>query len=168
MNFYETDTDSMNLTFNLDEVDESEGVFEALKPGWYEVEVGNCEYRLSKAGSPMLQFEYTVIEETDYKGRKLFDFAIVGMPSNTSELSSKKIQGLEKAVKMGRGKLKRFIKYTGIDIPEPSKFTPESFADSGIAVGAKLQVKVTVRMYQGEKTNSIKDMKEASDAGAFF
>ena len=146
-----------NLVFNMNEVETPE--FEVLPAGWYDCEIKTCEATESKQGAPMLKLVYSVIEETDYKGRQLFDYFVLGIPDG---LTGQKLEKAETASRIGRGKLKKLIEYAAIPIMDGTNFSFQAFADSGEAIGRTLRVKVGVGKYQGEPTNNVKDYKEAA------
>lgn len=51
---------------------ESDGKFELLPDGEYELQITNTEERKTKAGDPMVNVECEVINNPDYNGRKVF------------------------------------------------------------------------------------------------
>lgn len=53
------------------------GNFEPLPAGDYKLEIEKVEERVSKAGNPMLNMTFNVIDHEKYEGRKVFDLYVL-------------------------------------------------------------------------------------------
>jgi hypothetical protein len=88
----DTDTDltgeanrDENMTLDLDGVDETKPDFEPLPPGIYNCEINDCEFRRSKAGNPMLSWQFTVLDG-EFENRKLFYQTVLNKESGQKNL----------------------------------------------------------------------------------
>lgn len=76
------------LQMNLSGYEAQTGVFEPLPAGNYIVQITDSEVRESKAGNPMVKWEFTVVDG-DFSGRKVWD----NMTLN-NEVSLKRLKSL--------------------------------------------------------------------------
>jgi hypothetical protein len=137
-----------NMVLNLDEVSEELPKFEAIPPGTYNAIVENVTFGPSQnSGSPMLTWEFRITDPA-YENRKLFFHTVLNK---------------EFGVKM----LKRTLLRICPDI-DLSNFSPKAFAETGAALGLPCRLKVTVRTYQGEKRNNVKEVLPPEGADEFF
>lgn len=146
-------TDAGGLVFNLDDVEEAKG-FEVLPKGDYNAVVDELEFGESSTNNPMFTVVYS-ITDAEHENRKVYDYWVLG----------------GKGLEFGLQKLKQFL--TRI-VPEANlaAFSPEEFADSGIAIGRPVVLSLKIQTqkkgeYKGEKRNQVAEVKAATD-GSFI
>jgi len=144
---------SDGLTVDLSSTDEK-GNFEALPRGIYDVTVAQLDFGQSqRSGNNMWTWIFE-IEDGEFAGRKLFYHTVFnegGMPR----------------VKRTLARLKTDDGYEAQLLS--NRFSPSAVAEEGRLLGARCRVRVDIRMYEGRKTNNIKDVLPAAggEGGGF-
>jgi len=131
------DPDQQNATMDLSGVDGELG-FQPLPKGNYAVEIDECEFKESSNGNPMIMFKFKVIDHEKYADRYLWEHCVLN-----NEFGVKKLKVL----------LARWFPTLNL-----SDFDPNSFSESGEAIGVKGIVKLSVKTKKGEEPrNNIND-----------
>lgn len=137
-----------NFVLNLEEVSEELPKFEAMPSGVYNAIVENVTFGPSQNGNnPMLTWEFRVTDPP-YENRKLYFHTVLNS---------------EFGVKM----LKRTLLRVCPDV-DMANFSPRAFAETGAALGLPCRLKVTIRPYQGERRNNVKEVLPPQGADEFF
>ena len=113
--------------------------FQPIPAGTYPVFVEQLEYGMSSKGNPMWTWRLR-IEDGEYANRMLFyhsTFVAATLPRVKRDLI---------AIEDEAGRATELSK---------SSFDPQEIADEGVFLYARARAKVVVRMYQGEKRNSV-------------
>ncbi len=144
---FEGGEDSKGLVVDFDGVDENVQ-YELIPVGSYDAIVTSLEYGLSQnSGNPMWTWELT-LEGSDYDGRKVFShttFNDTGLP-----------------------RTKKVIMRVMSELLERKPFSPEAIADEGVLQGARCQVSLNHRRYDGSMRTNVKEILAPSDGGGFM
>ncbi len=118
--------------------------FEVLPNGVYDAVVDDLTFGDSSNGNPMVTVVWRLTGD-EYKNRKLYDFYTL---NNT----------------FGVSRIKSFLVNV---VPEQplSAFSPERFANDGMALGRNARIRVATRRYQGEMRNNVKEVLPAAQGG---
>src|SRR5215467_80507 len=133
------------MRINLTDVDDRN--FEALPAGRYVLKVTDYEMRETKGdgklgkGVPMINWEFTVLNDDQYKGRKLWMNTVI------HETTLFSLKGLLRATGA----------FTEEDLRGEIDFEPDE------VVGAEVIGVVSQREYNGDKVNDVKRVKPLSD-----
>ena len=137
--FTDSEVDLSNLDeVNLDDIEDRS--FEVMPKGWYNAEVFDIEYITFGTGSRGWRI-IVKITDPEYVGRQLF-VNLVNVP---------------KAL----WRVKEFVKACA---PNAGKFNWEtcSYGEGESFEGCRLQVKLTIKKYEGEDQNNVNGYKSAS------
>jgi hypothetical protein len=112
--------------------------FTPIPEGVYKVQVEKLEAKSSKAGNPMVNVTFNVVEPTEFLGRKLFTSLV--------------------QIQQAMWKIKEFVKASGI---------PHSSAgfNLGDALGRQMLVKVLQETYEDNGTAKIRNVVDEFMAG---
>lgn len=142
-----------NEVFDLSDVDTKKAAFEPIPAGVYDAIVESCEYKKSKAGNPMIAWQFTIIEG-EYQNRKLFYHTTLNDD-------------------FGKARLVLALK-TICPTVSLVGFKPSEFAANGEAIGLPCRLRVKIRVGKdanGERVrqNDITDILSAeADANEFL
>lgn len=139
-----------NLVYDLESVDDSMPEFQALPAGIYNCEIVAADFGESKAGNPMITFQFSVLsEDPALKNRKFFLHTLLNKDA-------------------GKARLRRILVRAIPEYPLAA-FDPQAFSDSGVALGKKVKVKVATRPYTADgvtkRVNDVKDVMSAEEEG---
>lgn len=101
---------------------DKESSFEPIPAGTYNLVVTKAEMKETSKGDQRLSVEFTVTDDPEYAGRKIFDGYM--------------LSGSEKAVQIGRGQIKSLLKVAGKDFNITG---PEELLNIEIAASVKIQ-----------------------------
>lgn len=130
------------LVLDLNDI-EDRPEFVALRPGTYDVVVEECEFTESQKGAPMLRW---ILRTQDENNRPLYYYTVLDNP-------------------VGKQRAKEAIQRIAPDM-DLSQFRPATDADE--LVGRRARAKVQTRMYQGKRTNNVKDLLAPSGEAGFL
>ncbi len=124
-----------SLTVNFDDVEES--TFEALPKGIYPCIIEDCTFSYSQAsGNPMWTFVLEV-RDGEFAGRKLYQHLVFAGK--------------------GMGITKRILSRVAPELMETS-FDSDDEEVMITLIGKEVRAKVTLGKYQGEPSNSVRDL----------
>lgn len=124
-----------------------EATFEVLPKGTYTCIIESAEYGLSKEAQKPMWTLILAIVDGEYANRKLFNW----------------ISFSEKALPMSKATIMRIA-------PEllSATFDPKEIAEAGSLVGKEVRAKVVIKKYEGDDSNSVKELLAAKVGGDDF
>ena len=134
-----------SLAFDMENVDAA--VNEIVPKGTYICAIDDMEFKMSQASNkPMWSVTMTIVEEGDFKGRKLF--------TNMSFS--------EKALPITKGTLMAIA-------PEiiSSTFDPKALAEEQCLVGKTVKVKTKIGKYEGNDKTEVASISKAPEGDLF-
>lgn len=134
--------DGDSFVVDMDNVEDVS--FEALPRGTYDVVIDECEFTYSQSkGNPMWSLTLEVTDG-EYAGRKLFSHLVFSGP--------------------GLAFTKRQL---GRIAPELKRFDPKDPDTIASILGKNIRAKVTIRKYEGEDRNNVRDLYAGEAAESF-
>lgn len=142
--------DSGGMSVDLSGTDENAQV-EAMPRGIYPVVLDQLDYGQSqRSGNNMWTWIWEV-SDGEYAGRKLWlhtTFTEAGLPRVKRTLAR---------IKTDDGYEAQLL---------TSRFNPENVANEGRLLGARCRLRVDIRVYQGRKTNNVRDVLAVTGEGS--
>jgi Protein of unknown function (DUF669) len=132
------------LVFDLDAVDER-GTYELIPAGIYDATVDNVEYQRSKAGNPMLTWQFAIQHEG--RDRRLWHHTVF--------------------VENGLPRVKRTLARIAPDMPL-NQFRPKDQGTLNALMGRNCRVRVGQRQYEGTMRNEVREVLPALAEAATF
>ena len=136
-----------SMVIDMSEVDENASSYDPVPQGTYPAFLSEAEFGHSqRSNNPMITWVFEVPEGHEFAGRKFWHHTTI--------------------TDKGLPRLKKLLSRIAPDV-DVSKFDVKN--DPPKLVGREARLQITVRMYQGERTNNVKDvLPPVTQADDFF